>query len=191
MVGGEETTTTQQIMSWQFTPGEQLDYQKGAEVRILEDVLNPDILSVARGEVANLYEHGNHFRTNRGWGEKLLHNSTPVLITTISNKSINSEIQRVTRALDLTVSESVYQIWTPGSYIPWHNDGHHNGALTVYLSEHDKDAGGYFMYDDGKGIKAVKPKINRAVMVKGGIYHCVSTVNQGSGLRTTIQIWCK
>jgi Rps23 Pro-64 3,4-dihydroxylase Tpa1-like proline 4-hydroxylase len=191
MVGGEETASTQQVMSWQFTPGEQLDYQEGAEVRILNDVLSPEILSVARQEAENLYKHGDHFRTNRGWGDRLLHNSTPVLITTVYNQSINSEIQRVTRALDLTVAESVYQIWTPGSYIPWHNDGYNNGALTVYLSDHDKDDGGYFMYDDGKGIKAVKPKVNRAVMVKGGIYHCVSTVNQGSRLRTTIQVWCK
>ena len=176
-------------MSWQFTPGEQLDYQKGAEVRILEDVLNPDILSEAKQESENLYEHGNHFRTNRGWGDKLLHKSTPVLITTISNQSINSEIQRVTRALDLTVSESVYQIWTPGSYIPWHNDGDHRGALTIYLLDQDLDAGGYFMYDDGKGIKAIRPMRNRAVLQQGGIYHCVSTVNVGYPTRITMQVW--
>ena len=178
-------------MAWQFTPGEPLDYQSGAEVRILEDVLSAEVVSEAKREAEDLYEHGKHFRTNRGWGKRLLRNSTPVLITTISNQSVNKEIERVAGGLGLTVAESVYQIWTPGSYIPWHDDGQNKGALTVYLSDHDKDDGGYFMYDDGKGIKAVRPKVNRAVMVRGGIYHCVSTVNPGSGLRTTIQVWCK
>ena len=88
-------------------------------------------------------------------------------------------------------TESVYQYWPAGSYIAWHGDGSHKAALTIYLSEHDNNDGGYFMYDDGKGIKAIKPKPNWAVFVTGGIYHCVTTINQGSPIRRTIQVWLR
>ena len=121
-------------MSWTFTPGEQLDYRAGAEVTVINDVLDPEILSEARAEAENLHVHGKHFRTNRSWGQRLCRNSAPVLVTNISNDTINSELERVVRGLGMEVAESLYQIWTPGSYIPWHDDGYHKGALTVYVS---------------------------------------------------------
>ena len=189
MVGREETTTSQQVT---FDPGSQLDYPKGSKVTIIESILDDGVCKTADDESLNLYKHGEYFRNSKGWGDRLVKSSTPVLITNVANKEINLGIRdKVQEHLGDYKTEAVYQYWPAGSYIPWHNDGLHKAAVTIYLSDHDNDAGGYFMYDDGKGIKAVKPKPNRAVFVTGGIYHCVTTVNHGSSLRRSIQVWLK
>ena len=189
MVGREETATSQQVT---FEPGSQLDYPKASRVTMIESTLDDGVFKTADEESLNLYEHGEYFRNSKGWGDRLVKSSTPVLITNVSNKVINQGIQhKVQEHLGDYKTEAVYQYWPAGSYIPWHNDGRHKAALTIYLSEHDDDAGGYFMYDDGNGIKAIKPKPNRSVFVTGGINHCVTTVNQGSSLRRSIQVWLK
>ena len=187
MVGRKEIATAQQVT---FDPGSQLDYQKGAEVRSIQNILDTSVLDIADAESANLYKHGEYFRTNKGWGDHLVKSSTPVLITNLVNEQINQHINdKVKQHVGDYSTKAVYQYWPAGSYITWHGDGLHKAALTIYLSEHDKDDGGYFMYDDGKGIKAIMPKPNRAVFVTGGIYHCVTTVNQCSPIRRTIQVW--
>lgn len=187
MVGREETATAQQVT---FDPGSQLDYPKGAEVTTIKDMLDASVFEMADNESANLYEHGEYFRNSKGWGDHLIKTSTPVMITNVMNKDINQHIQdKVHQLIGDYNTRSVYQYWPVGSYIPWHGDGLHKAALTIYLSQHGIDDGGYLMYDDGKGIKAIRPVPNRAVFVTGGIYHTVTTVNQGSALRRTIQVW--
>tara|TARA_X000001382_G_scaffold128464_1_gene118229 strand:- start:3920 stop:4462 length:543 start_codon:yes stop_codon:yes gene_type:complete len=175
-----------------FNPGSQLDYPKGAKVTTIKDILDAPVFDIADNESANLHQHGEYFRNSKGWGDHLVKTSTPVMITNVMNKDINQHIQEKVHQLigDYNI-RSVYQYWPAGSYIPWHGDGSHKAALTIYLSQHDKDDGGYFMYDDGKGIKAIRPVPNRAVFVTGGIYHTVTTVNQGSALRRTIQVWLR
>jgi Rps23 Pro-64 3,4-dihydroxylase Tpa1-like proline 4-hydroxylase len=111
------------------------------------------------------------------------------MITKVTDGVINDGIASSVVNLGEHRQAPLYQYWPVGSYIPWHNDGYHKAAITIYLTEHDKDDGGYFMYDDGHGIKAVMPKPNRAVFVTGGLSHCVTTVNQGSPIRRTIQVW--
>jgi len=187
MVGGKETTTTQQVT---FDPGSQLDYPKGAEVRSTQQILDESMFKLADEESVNLYKYGEHFRNSKGWGDHLVKSSTPVLVTNLVNEQINQHINdKVKQHIGDYKTASVYQYWPAGSYIAWHGDGLHKAALTIYLSEHDNNDGGYFMYDDGKGLKAIRPKPNRAVFVTGGIYHCVTTVNQGSPIRRTIQVW--
>ena len=187
MVGREETATAQQVT---FDPGSQLDYPKGAEVTTIKDILDASVFKIADNESVNLHEHGEYFRNSKGWGDHLVKTSTPVMITNVMNKEINQHIQdKVHQLIGDYNTRSVYQYWPAGSYIPWHGDGLHKAALTIYLSQHGIDDGGYFMYDDGKGIKAIRPVPNTAVFVTGGIKHTVTTVNQGSALRRTIQVW--
>jgi len=179
-------------VTWRFTPGEQLDYHADARVKVINKMLDDTVLQTASDDSLNLYKNGEHFKNSRVWGDHLVKNSTPVMLTNVVNNEINQAIQdKVKQHIGDHDTTAVYQYWTSGSYIPWHNDGYHKAALTIYLSEHDKDDGGYFMYDDGKGVKAVKPTPNRAVFVTGGIYHCVTTVNQGCPVRRTIQVWLK
>ena len=189
-------------MAWEFTPGEQLDYPGETQVRIIDNFLPEAVFEVARKESKELHKHGKGFWTNQSWPSHLIQHSTTVLVTNVQNDLINAGLRKELNKIvgdigfknfsvdnNANSKTALYQIWTPGSYIPWHNDGDHMAGLTIYLSDHGKDDGGYFMYDDGKGIKAIKPKPNRAVLTTGGIHHCVSTVNPDAPARRTIQVW--
>lgn len=193
-------------MAWEFTPGEQLDYPAGAHIKIIDDFLPTAVFEIARKESEELHKNGKGFWTNQGWPSHLIQHSTAVLVTDVQNDLINAVIRKEIRKIvgDIGLKNfsvdnnannktALYQIWTPGSYIPWHNDvvstADKEFSLTIYLSEHGMDDGGYYMYDDGKGIKAVKPKPNRAILTTGGIHHCVTTVNTGAPARRTIQMW--
>ena len=172
-----------------FEPGERMDYPDHAEVRVIDDFLPANIFLKAQQDSDEMYQRGENFRTNSGWGQHLIKNSTPVMITKVTDGAIKDGMAAGVARIGEYDQVPLYHYWPTGSYIPWHNDGGHKAAITIYLTEHDIDDGGYFMYDDGHGIKAVRPKPNRAVFVTGGLSHCVTTVNPGSVLRRTIQVW--
>ena len=172
-----------------FQPGERMDYPDHAEVRIIDDFLPNDMFLNAQEDSQKLYEHGEGFRTNSDWGQHLIKHSAPVMISNVLDNKITDGIASSIAKIGEYQQKTLYQYWPVGSYIPWHNDGGHKAAITIYLSEHDINDGGYLMYDDGRGIKAVRPKPNRAVFITGGLYHCVTTVNTGSAIRRSIQIW--
>jgi len=77
-----------------------------------------------------------------------------------------------------------------GSYVNWHTDKTPVG-ISIYLNDFwDRDWGGLFLYDDGSGIKGIKPEFNMAVVASSGIPHCVSPVSLISGEhRYSIQIF--
>ena len=87
----------------------------------------------------------------------------------------------------------MFYIWTKLSYIPWHNDHHVNGALTVYLNNYwDINWGGYFMYkNQNNEINAIKPETNLGVLQLEGVEHSVSTVNVNAENRITLQTFFK
>ena len=174
-----------------FEPGARVDYPDHAEVQVIDNFLPDDIFRQAQEDSQRLYENGEHFRTNVAWGQHLIKHSAPVMITNVLDGVINDGIASGVAKIGEYQQKTLYQYWPVGSYIPWHNDGSHKAAITIYLSEHDIDDGGYFMYDDGHGIKAVRPVPNRAVFVTGGLYHCVTTVNVGSAMRKSIQVWLR
>jgi Rps23 Pro-64 3,4-dihydroxylase Tpa1-like proline 4-hydroxylase len=89
-----------------------------------------------------------------------------------------------------TLKTIQYYYWTPGSHIPWHNDGNYNGGITVYLNKAwDEDWGGIFLYKDGDMINGFYPKSNRCIMQCGGIPHSVAPTSKNSDVRLTIQIF--
>ncbi len=190
MVGGKEVTTTQQV-TWQFSPGEPLDYSDHANITKYNDFLDNDIIDTAITEADKIGRAGQYdLRTSKAWHPRIVKNSAPVLIARVKDQAVLDNIEKHVKDKigDYSINP-MYYYWTQLSYIPWHNDGDHKGALTIYLLDQDVDAGGYFMYDDGKGIKAIRPMRNRAVLQQGGIYHCVSTVNVGYPTRITMQVW--
>ena len=187
-------------MAWEFTPGEQLDYPAGAHIKIIDDFLSADTLAEAQKDAQLLYKHGEYFRTNQTWGQHLVKNSGTVLITNVMNEAVNKGLQQAVedKLPDYQYTEEqlynraagntpLYQMWPAGSYIPWHNDGGHTASVTIYLNDQHRDDGGFFMYDDGKGVKAVMPKANRAVFATGGIYHTVTQINPGAPVRHSLR----
>ena len=181
-------------MTWQFTPGEQLDYPDNAKITQYEDFLENSMIDTALTEAEKTGRAGQYdLRTSRAWDPRIVKNSAPVLIARVKDEALLQNIQQnVKDKIGDYEINAMFYYWTQLSYIPWHNDGDHKGALTIYLSDQDLDAGGYFMYDEGKGmIKSIRPIRNRAVLQQGGIYHCVSTVNVGYPTRITMQVWLR
>jgi len=184
-------------------PGSPLDYPEHDRVITTDGILGADAFKKLDEESLHLHKNGLHFRTSAGWADEAVRSSTPVVQHNLVNKELINEIRKSVRehvgdynidSLHTVGSQYqpgglYHQYWPAGSYITWHRDRRVKAAMTIYLSEHDNDDGGYFMFDDGKGVKAVKPKPNRSVCVIGGIPHCVTTVNQGSPVRRTIQVW--
>ena len=160
-------------------------------IKQYEDFLDQQVLYKAQQLSEQYLSQGHHFRTNANWHKDIVKNSAPVLIAPLDNAEIKAHITHMIRT---HVGEQYHcpnpmlYYWNPGSYIPWHNDGNHpNGAVTIYIStDHDDNAGGYFMYRDSEGIHAIAPENNRAVYVRG-LDHCVTTVNAGTKTRKTIQ----
>ena len=84
----------------------------------------------------------------------------------------------------------MFYFYHPESHIPWHNDGNHNGGITIYLNDiWDKNNGGYFLFEHENTIQAIVPKRNMAVEQFGGVEHSVSPTTRLSDIRRTIQIF--
>lgn len=83
-------------------------------------------------------------------------------------------------------------VWTPGSYIPWHKDGSKDFASTIYLNaDWDVNAGGIFLYKDHKGdIRGEFPEFNKMVVNNNQVEHHVTMIpHSAKEDRVTIQVW--
>lgn len=133
------------------------------------------------------------FRTNHFWKPNVVKDSNLVLIHVLGPDSdLHQKISDVIKnkcQID-TLKAIQFFYWTPGSHIPWHNDGIHNGGITIYLNKAwDEDWGGTFLYKDGESINGFYPKPNRSIMQCGGIPHSVVPTSKNSDVRLTIQIF--
>jgi Rps23 Pro-64 3,4-dihydroxylase Tpa1-like proline 4-hydroxylase len=133
------------------------------------------------------------FRTNHFWNPNIVQDSNVVLIhklspDTILHQKISHIVQSKCKLNSLKAIQFYY--WTQGSHIPWHDDGGHNGGLTIYLNKYwDENWGGIFLYKDGETINGVYPKPNRSIMQIGGVPHSVVPTTKNSDVRLTIQIF--
>lgn len=134
-------------------------------------------------------------RTNMCWNDGIVGHSAPVIIIDLPpDDELCNRIKQVIRGkVNKEPSHIMFYIWTVLSYIPWHNDNHANGALTVYLNEYwDDNWGGYFMYKNNQDqITALKPETNLGVLQMGELKHCVSTININAEYRLTLQTFFK
>jgi hypothetical protein len=149
-----------------------------------------DILNKSKPDVPN-------FTTSlTSWQDNLKKSSTPIIryvlnetdvdLFKILKKEIESKISYYIDGIVIHFSPKL-------SYIPWHNDGHVNAALTIYLNKKwDINWGGYFLYEDDNEIKAIIPDFNLALLQRGGekgLPHCVTTTNIDADLRISLQLF--
>ena len=132
-------------------------------------------------------------RTNLSWDQNIRKDSNLVLTHSLStdndlHKKINDIVK--TKCQVDSIKDIMFYYWTQGSHIPWHNDGCHNGGITIYLNKvWDEDWGGIFLFKDDETINGFYPKQNRSIMQVGGIKHSVAPTTQNSDIRFTIQIF--
>lgn len=168
-----------------------------AHVEVFEDVFDPTfcmfLLKDAQAKLAAGYEFS---RSNYQWSSRIVRASLPVLVrdydSSLSAIILGQLIERgVVHTTDYVVMNYA---WSRLSYIPWHNDGMHEVAITVYLNEiWDRDWGGLFLYmDDRQEIKGYCPKFNTCVKNSGHILHSTTMIApDASAPRLTLQIFPK
>jgi hypothetical protein len=83
-----------------------------------------------------------------------------------------------------------YSLMTPVSR---HTDSSFPNTYTILVNCNkfwDEDWGGYLMYEnDNEQIECIKPKKNLGVLQQNNVKHCVSTINIGSEMRISLQIF--
>ena len=77
-------------------------------------------------------------RTNICWDDFIVGHSTPIIIIDMHDtEELSIKIKNsIKNKIGREPSNIMFYIWTKLSYIPWHNDHHVNGALTVYLNNY-------------------------------------------------------
>jgi hypothetical protein len=128
------------------------------------------------------------------WPEGNRMYSTPILrfILSDNNKELHEKIVRVIKEkTGYYGGPIVIHLWPPLSYLSWHEDTHVKAAFTLYLNDRwDENWGGYLMYkDENEQIKGIAPKKNLGILQKNKVSHCVSTINVGSEMRISLQIF--
>jgi Rps23 Pro-64 3,4-dihydroxylase Tpa1-like proline 4-hydroxylase len=167
------------------------------KIDVLENFFSEDLYNELITTAKDLLKrHDHNFATNAWWDHSIVKDSFPVLIHSIYKtselyKKCREEIEN---KINYAVNDHNVMIyyWTRFSYIPWHDDNKHAGALTVYLNEHwEPDFGGYFLYGDvhNNDIRAILPARNLGVLQEGGTKHATTPVNYSGGMRISVQVF--
>lgn len=130
------------------------------------------------------------------WEKNLTDESVPILRYILKNE--DSELSQILKKeieqkIPYYVNDIIIHICPRLSFIPWHDDGNHTAALSIYLNKRwNPNWGGYFMYSENDGeIKAILPERNLAILQKGGTMHCVSGISMSAGYRISIQCFLR
>ena len=169
-------------------------------IEVIEEFLDVDDLFEIKRLSSDIYYGPEHCkRTNASWSSAVVGNSFPVVCALIEDEELLEVLQKKITAnfKKYKIKAASFYYWTEFSYIPWHDDASHDAAITIYLSDHHENDGGYFMYkkmvhtENGpqEEIVAIPPKINRAIFQAQGVQHATTAVNAKSSLRKTIQIF--
>ena len=159
-------------------------------ITVTDDFLEPDFFFNVNVLSKQIYTSADcELKTNASWNNNVVLTSNTVLIHEIQDIDTLKTLQQQFEEYIITPS---FFYWTQMSYIPWHDDGGHHAAMTIYLSDHEENDGGYFMYEKSDGtIEAIQPKSNRAIFQSNGVRHSVTSVSLGAPIRRTIQIFMK
>ena len=130
-------------------------------------------------------------KTNYSWGSYLLQDSNPILIATFTNRNMEQDIAKyVSQKVGHTLKDICYYFLFPGCSIPWHDDTHVNGAMSIYLNESwDRNHGGLYLREINGTMEAVIPYRNAALLQTGGDYHAVSCLTKNAQIRKSIQVF--
>lgn len=135
---------------------------------------------------------GRTMFSSLSWGPNVIGDGPPVLIHLIpeQHEIVMTLAGLCEQLFEQKPNNVQFTYWPVNSYIPWHNDGSHKGALTIYINQQWKrDWGGLFMYDRGNDIRVIVPQPNFGVYVTPGTWHATTPVYPSGRLRRTIQIW--
>ena len=159
-------------------------------ITIIEEFLSADDLFKLISLSSKIYTSGDYvLRTNASWTTEILGNSFPIINYKIEDTEILEMLQNKFTRYEIKSASFFY--FTEHSFIPWHDDGGHDAAMTIYLSSHDENDGGYFLYKEEDELRAIAPKQNRAVLQENSVRHATTAVHSRASLRKTLQIFCK
>ena len=137
-------------------------------------------------------------RTNHtSWRESVIGLSGPIYSIDITDE-LKVEVQNAVASIfpDFNIlsytMDAAYTLGGRYSYIPWHDDGIHKLAVTVYLNETwDKDWAGCLLYQEqgANEIKAIYPEFNKAVLISAPIQHTTVMPNIQAPLRVSLQLF--
>jgi hypothetical protein len=163
-------------------------------VKIIENVLPVEFIK-------NIQEESKKFipeiswRSNLSWDKRIVKSSSLVLIRHLDN--VQTDFLK-NRLIDLGIFpvkeeytfKAMTYLWSPLSYIPWHEDKGWKGAATIYINQSwDENWGGYIMWEDEKGIHASAPSFNRMAVNSSNVRHCTTLTTKDAELRETIQMF--
>jgi Rps23 Pro-64 3,4-dihydroxylase Tpa1-like proline 4-hydroxylase len=163
------------------------------------DFLSEDLLILIDNKIKDIFNQ----KTERAifsssishWSEYLKSSSTPILryVMDASDTNLVSSLKKeIEKKIPYYVDDIIIHIFPKLSYIPWHNDGGHKAALTIYINElWEANWGGFFMYKIDENIFAIKPERNLAILQNSGLPHCVTTTNIDADFRISIQCFIK
>jgi Rps23 Pro-64 3,4-dihydroxylase Tpa1-like proline 4-hydroxylase len=133
------------------------------------------------------------FATSLSWDQNLVKTSSLIARYELLQDDIEiyTKIKKeIEKNISYYVSTCTIHVLPHSSYITWHNDSHHDAALTIYLNDNwNENWGGFLMYEDDDIIKAIKPEKNLAVLQENHVNHCVTTVNIGANYRISLQLF--
>lgn len=154
----------------------------------MENALSKELL-----DDLHAYTQTGANRNNSSWPKDVVKESKLVLIKDLDislSLRITSELNKILPTTTGDQLACMWYGWTRGSYIPWHEDGVSDYAITIHLSkEWDSDWGGYFGYEENGEVKCIKPEYNKLVCVRNNVRHTVFSTTPDARLRETIQIF--
>jgi hypothetical protein len=135
--------------------------------------------------------------TNLSWDETIIKDSKPVIVYFLPNK-ITTQIKqelldlKLINSLEENLSAMVF-VWTPGSYIPIHQDNSETDrkVFTVYLNDDwSIEDGGLFHYlDKDENIwKSVVPEQGLLVYNDNNEKHYTTVTHEGK-IRISLQMF--
>lgn len=149
---------------------------------IVEEVFAPAFCSWLLDEARRIHAAGSGFhQSNEVWDRDVVEDSERVLVHQLAGKPLEMicALLRQRGMIEDGGAHVLLHAWTAGSYIPWHTDGRHRGAATVYLNDRwDAEWGGHFLHKtpDGAVGAPLVPKFNLGVSIGWTVPHCTTRV---------------
>lgn len=161
-------------------------------MRVIEKFLHPRTVGRLRTYARETRLHRSSLT---GWGSAVSGVLAPVLQWDLPDKiadAIKGEIidtHHLEPYHEYTWQSSIH--FGPRlSYIPWHNDANHVVNITVYLNDSWRaDDQGYFIYDEGDGLRAIIPQPNVGLVYETPLMHMVTLTNIQAPVRESLQIF--
>ena len=137
-------------------------------------------------------------RTNYSWHQSLMQDISPVIIYSLTDKlsaKLNSQISNL-GLIDKSYTDFVPMVfvWTPGSYIPTHNDGSAENVrkvFTLYLNEEwSANMGGLFCFTNSQTgeVETLVPDQGMLVYNNADEPHYTTAVEPGY-FRYSVQVF--